>query len=35
VVGKSSKTKLRKLETQVTGGHDDHKDSNDSSLQIW
>jgi hypothetical protein len=35
VVGKSSKTKQRKLETQVTGGHDDHKNSNDSSLQIW
>jgi len=35
VVGKSSKTKQRKLETKVAGGHDDHKNSNDSSLQIW
>ncbi|KAH8963182.1 hypothetical protein BDL97_05G139400 [Sphagnum fallax] len=35
VVGKSSKTNQRKLETKVAGGHDDQKNSNDSSLQIW
>ncbi len=34
VVGESSKTNQRKLETKVAGGHDDQKNSNDSSLQI-